>query len=77
MEIGACGSSIGFSSLRKRCHLDFLAAVEDAVEETELRALFSACAFMLALPLREYAAYVAAIVVVVWFCCEGYLYLIT
>lgn len=45
MEIGACGSSMGFSSSTKRCHLDFLAAgaVEDAEDETELRVLFSFC----------------------------------
>ena len=71
MVMGSCGVSMGFSSSRKRCHLDFLAAgdVEDAVEETELRWLFSVCAWAPAMTLA-YAAYVVAIasvVVVVWF----------
>lgn len=48
-----------------RCHLDFLVAVEDAVEETELRVLSSARACLLTEPLREYAPGVTAIVIVV------------
>jgi len=48
-----------------RCHLDFLVAVEDVVEETELRALSSARACLLTEPLREYAPGVTAIVIAV------------
>ena len=67
MEMGSCGVSMGFSSVRKRCHLDGLAvaSVEDAVDERELRWLFSVCAGALAKTLA-YAAYVVAIASVVF-----------